>query len=724
MTEQKSISSALFSLHETLRKLQQQLPCLAESATEVDKIQRRPNELHALGPFNIDEARNEFNAQISSIRDICSQFESEVLEDVMKMGAGADPAFRKHFTHLKEQANLESTVMRVKEMLKMTNEFLDKSQKEKEELKSSIIEKQQLRKIAHSLGLVTYEDAKMDSSPPVTTITLAGEVIVVDIDIDDTGRILETKVTYVSDTLQNLDGGVEKMLIDNLKNSEFNLFKRNLSSLASLAQLNITYRPVDFFILIKNLFDDMKSICNREISIKPDMACILVEGHGIPSLHFNFPGISIAYWMDIDMINQTTWDEVKTAFDNGENPLQLADSHRLLLSFETSIQLIPYLPSTRSSYLISMEETEESIDQEQFKIVTEGASPSFSEPLRFIKPSTTHSDISPIPLRFVFNLEPPLPASDVICQQLLSVTGLTNVNICNKMAAPERISFESSSLSLEEILMLDITKSSVRQQEQQHADDSGQFEWVHRSQETPDQIYHWKNSSSSSAKLITRVPFQHPVQIYNILQCLRRQQMFNTLYKSIINNSNNSVTEAEKDQKSFMLSLNDILAGKTDTDRINIDRTKCKKGATNFLLFLSTESEQNDSKLQIEVVTLDAPNAMHITILPPPSWGAEQFAMIPISIQIPADEPTKPRVILHSPPKLGQSWNPAVFDEAIMTQDLQSSYKIPVLVRSLYQKMSIADTLLINSLKRPLTSKDDEDKNDQHNKYIKMEIDE
>lgn len=49
----------------------------------------------------MDKAREEFSQHINIIRNVCSQFETEVLGDVMKMGVGADPAFRKHFTHLK-----------------------------------------------------------------------------------------------------------------------------------------------------------------------------------------------------------------------------------------------------------------------------------------------------------------------------------------------------------------------------------------------------------------------------------------------------------------------------------------------------------------------------------------------------------------------------------------------------------------------------------------------
>jgi hypothetical protein len=59
--------------------------------------------------------------------------------------------------------------------------------------------------------------------------------------------------------------------------------------------------------------------------------------------------------------------------------------------------------------------------------------------------------------------------------------------------------------------------------------------------------------------MISRVPFHHPVQIYNILQCLRQQQMFNTLFTSIFNTN----TYKKRDYNtSVSLSLKDILSGK------------------------------------------------------------------------------------------------------------------------------------------------------------------
>lgn len=83
--------------------------------------------------------------------------------------------------------------------------------------------------------------------------------------------------------------------------------------------------------------------------------------------------------------------------------------------------------------------------------------------------------------------------------------------------------------------------------------------------------------------MVSRIPFHHPVQIYTILQvvihniksrkkktylidtsikiqCLRQQQMFNTLFKSVFN-ATNFRKEANQSIRPISLSLSDILAG-------------------------------------------------------------------------------------------------------------------------------------------------------------------
>ncbi len=72
----------------------------------------------------------------------------------------------------------------------------------------------------------------------------------------------KTKVTYVSESMQSdQDDRVDKILTENLQLRKFDLFKRNLWSLALLDQLNIKYKPLDFFSITKNLLQDLKAVC-------------------------------------------------------------------------------------------------------------------------------------------------------------------------------------------------------------------------------------------------------------------------------------------------------------------------------------------------------------------------------------------------------------------------------------------------------------------------------
>ncbi|KAI8062836.1 uncharacterized protein B0P05DRAFT_574427 [Gilbertella persicaria] len=428
MAEQHSISSAVFGLQETLRDLQQKLPCLSNTSTQKQSngtSMYMHDELHALGTVNLDKVRQEFTQHVNSIRNICSQFETEVLGDVMKMGAGADPAFRKHFTHLKEQATLESTVMRVKDTLKHTKAFFEDSIKEKEESRSKI-ETQRLEKIAQSMGLVTFIDSsqKIESGASITTITLGGTVIVIDIDIDDTGRVLKAKVTYVSETLQNdQDDRVDTMFAESLQSRQYDLFKRNLASLALLDQLNVKYSSVDFFLIMKNLFHDLKTIYSQEIAMVSDESRVLLEGHGMPMQHLDYP--------DKETIKSNTLENRNTS--------------RLLLSFEDSVQPMYYLPPSQSSYLAGYEEA----IGEHFKAVTETMTPSFMSPFRFIQPLSTHPEVQAVPIRFVATLDSPLAVSDQVCQKLMTVAGLSNGELVSD------VSLDTCTLSLEEMLLKD-----------------------------------------------------------------------------------------------------------------------------------------------------------------------------------------------------------------------------------------------------------------------------
>lgn len=98
--------------------------------------------------------------------------------------------------------------------------------------------------------------------------------------------------------------------------------------------------------------------------MESDLTTVLLEGHGIPNLHLDYPGISIAYWMCKQAIDSSNWNEIKHAFQKGENHPALSNSSKLLISFEDSIQTLCYVPPSRSGYLLESNETEESVNED------------------------------------------------------------------------------------------------------------------------------------------------------------------------------------------------------------------------------------------------------------------------------------------------------------------------------------------------------------------------
>ncbi|KAI9320735.1 mediator of RNA polymerase II transcription subunit 1-domain-containing protein [Dichotomocladium elegans] len=387
-------------------------------------------QIHALGVVNLDKVRHQFLQYINDIRSTCSQFETEVLGDVVKMGAGADPAFRKHLTHLKEQAQLESTVMRVKNILHDTKCAVENALNERETSKSKV-QTRKLEKLAQSMGLMVFVDASQrnDAGMPITTITLGGTVIVVDIDIDEAGTVLKCKVTYVSEELQeDQDDRVDQLLARNLHAQDYDLFKRNLEALALLDQLNVKHTPTDFFLITRGLLADLKSIFNQELLLlSNDIASILMEGHGVPNQHLDYPGISISYWINKELVLGNDWNEALESITRGENHPSFSLASKVLISFEDSQKPNYFIPPVRKNYLLDFDESQSSIKEGEqgnhLEVVAEPSCPAFMQPMRFVKMLSSYPNISPVPVRFVAKLDPPIPAADSIIRKLMVITG-------------------------------------------------------------------------------------------------------------------------------------------------------------------------------------------------------------------------------------------------------------------------------------------------------------
>lgn len=90
------------------------------------------------------------------------------------------------------------------------------------------------------------------------------------------------------------------------------------------------------------------------------------------------------------------------------------------------------------------------IYSEHVKVVTETLAPSLLDPLDFIKILASHPEAYSVPIRFVANLDPPVPVSDEICQKIMNIAGLSNSELVSD------VTYHSSTLSLEEMLITDI----------------------------------------------------------------------------------------------------------------------------------------------------------------------------------------------------------------------------------------------------------------------------
>ncbi|KAI8063810.1 mediator of RNA polymerase II transcription subunit 1-domain-containing protein [Gongronella butleri] len=641
-----SINSSIFEVQNILHELQTHLPALSkpsESSTVAG------NNIHAFGPVNLDKTRQEFKQQIDQLRSICSQFEADVGD---MMGAGTDPTVKKHFNQLKEQAALQSSVLLIKQHWQQSASCLEKALNSRPAY-SAQDRVEQLEKLATSMGLVSFIDTSQqdDRGQPLTTITLGGKVIVIDIDIQSTGHVQQAKVTFVPEHLQkDQDDKLDYLLTTNLQGASAEAFKQNLGTLAQLDHLNITHAPMDFFVTIRHLYQDLKTIAEQEtLQLSNQLSQVLLEGHGIPCLNLNAPGIAITYWMDKEKRDKCNWDQVDTDINQGKSPLSLLVASSLTIGFEESTHPRQYLPADRTSFLVGFQETEESITSgsNQLKVIKEPKWPQFMPPLRFVKPSSATTNAPTLPVRFVAKLTNPLPASDIVCQKLLEMMGIAS----KKDGTPATMTLDRSpALSLEDLLVqpfLDDNKTPSPLH-------TKHLIWGKTMEGSLDQAYEWMANTGSSGKLLHRIPFQHPAQLFGIVQCLRQQHMFNDLFHTIFN------------QETYKAST--------------VTPTSTKPASLDDIL----QATEQDQRLRIQVTSVEAPKQLQLSVCVPAN-ARQAFLCIPLMIEIPADQASLPKVRLESPADIGKMWNPKVLHADDLTAVLQKELNVPSLVAWLWQ---------------------------------------
>ncbi|KAG2182679.1 hypothetical protein INT44_005659 [Umbelopsis vinacea] len=703
--EQKANSNlaaitALKTLFEDLStkwRLAEDNAVLAEDQAGVDTTN-----LHPFGTVNIDKCRQDFLNLTTAVRTNCSQFESEVISDVTKIGNGAESAFRKHLMHLKEQANFESTVVRVKGNLQQTIRKLSGAVSNTDSTPYSTIKINALRELAEELGLECYLDTseKPGFESSVTTITAAGNIIVVDIDIDEKGVVLKAKLTYASDIHQN--DKVDKIMLENLQLDDLSEFRTNLSVLAFCDKMNTKHKPIDFFIIMKDLTEDLRTIYNQEIVMATnDVAFVLNNGHGIPQMHSAHPGLTIYYWAGPAELLETQWGQLQATIENAEVPSTLENAAKMWITFAESSSIITYPPASKPHYLLSFDDTEENIQAEpngeHFIILDEPQFNDAAASIRYIKTLPTHPEAVSVPICFVANFEQPIPASEYTCSRLAKLIGLSGIN-AQQNNGNNATSAEGDACL--EALLIEDCATGEQSESKQKGDASNllgdNMQW-NVNIDNMHQQYVYTKSTPIRGKLLHRIPFEHPVQLLNILQILRKQIVFNHLFRSVFNRESMPKETGEQLVKSE-ISLADLLQDEDD----------------------------DTNSMSLEVAVLQAPSSIQVTMMAPKSEN-EIFLLVTFVVNVSDAAPTSPTVSMQKSTSLDvngeqqMAWNTEIFDQQKMNAVIQQTCSIPLLVRWIWNRMKASsEPYVVASAKKSFARTNSYfDKSDSSNKRLR-----
>ena len=83
---------------------------------------------------------------------------------------------------------------------------------------------------------------------------------------------------------------------------------------------------------------------------------------------------------------------------------------------------------------------------EHLDIVKERTWPKFMQPMRFVKMLPSYPNVTPVPVRFVANIDPPIPAADAIVRKLMIATEL--VNDCKFILIGQDLHFSQYDVSI------------------------------------------------------------------------------------------------------------------------------------------------------------------------------------------------------------------------------------------------------------------------------------
>ncbi|KAJ2863857.1 hypothetical protein GGH94_003307 [Coemansia aciculifera] len=471
--------------------------------------------LHPFGPVNVDGAKTAFTQACKRLREALTSYRDTTLASWTHLLSAQGPPGNYDGMALTNKA--PAAVRELDEMRRIADALHEDTKQCKMILldaAASAISKalvsgpqqamlvERLKSTAKRLELAHYTDTRMEGTETITTVTLAGSIIVIDVDIGDSSASLKVKVSYVSDIEH--DERIDALMLDRLRAGDIRGFEELVEEMAVLDRLTRERSPASFIHNTFAIIATLKEIQVQELAaLDGDSQLLLKYGSGIALPHARHVGPSSLYFMPATLrhgLAAEDWDKLVNGQAMSENVKSVSGlCHWLYYSWEPSSSPHCFLPAAIQKLCLSADAMEEGGSQ-----VTVQHPAIHGLDMRFLE--FKHGDMQDefwIPYTLVARLEPALPACALTVRAIMAATTLVTQD-----EQPMVATAHDSPRLLENAPTLE---SLVR------GNSAGTVEM-----EAP-QIRAWT---------ICRIPMHRPSNLLAVTAILRRQATFNSILAS------------------------------------------------------------------------------------------------------------------------------------------------------------------------------------------------
>ncbi|KAJ2551780.1 hypothetical protein EV175_003565 [Coemansia sp. RSA 1933] len=535
--------------------------------------------LHPYGPVNVDQARQSFAQACKRLRDALVSYRDTTLGSWSRLFAtdGNNPnlmtitnrttaaaqelvQMRQITDSLHEDADKCCAFLLDAAADAISRSLTDQHHPTENAVGQTIVLIERLKATAKRLGLAYYTDVqKVDGQGEVTTVTLAGGILVIDVDIGSTMKQLKVKVSYVSDIEH--DERINTLMLRRLEAGDIRGFEKLVQEMATLDRLTNERSPANFIHNTFAVISTLAEIQRQEISaLDGDSSQLLRYGTGIALPHARHVGPSTLYYIPAIAKAGLTASDWRDLEENSLDGIaDVSGCSWLYYAWEPTNVPHCFLSALFSQHCLSSDYTLE--DSESHKVVTvkhptiHGLDMRF---LEFVRKEGGNSSVEAmqvdgqesaanindefwIPYTLVARVEPPLPACALTIRGIMAATVASTDDSISVSPSSDPNTKPLSGIQDSPRLLEDApTLESLLFSSNTLKSDVSST--IHTAYQTP--ILMSLEQPQIRAWTIERVPLNDLRSVLLLVPLLRRQAKFNELLASCIGDAieNNDAT--------------------------------------------------------------------------------------------------------------------------------------------------------------------------------------